>query len=753
MRPDQTFEFFDNGPSLAFTCRACRARSAAPVYARIAAAQMADGVADWVWCAACGSANAPLLQPPDYEDDQPISPQALKYYIEQNAGIDVLAGLIAGVRREGPTRVLDVGCGLGFLLDYARSALGWEVQGVDPSTFAREGRRLLGLPIASEYLSAENAATYAADVIVCSEIIEHLDDPDPFLDVLKQALRPGGVLVMTTPSATGARPDAGADRNMLAFGPGQHLVSYSRDGLIAALRRAGFRDVEVRERSGGVHLLAGASMRPGQLDLSQRLDGTRFRGWLERRAQEVGDPALRRGFLGRWLKLAVNAGEWKEAGRAAAALREVFRLDGFDLDAPAKLTPPDAAGFVEFAPLAPCNMGSVLFYLGRLAERTDDAEHARAYFEASIRFGRALNRHLAGVPALDLETAEYISVAEGRSALWTIPADPARAAKALEGSALSAGDGIPGPMFAHAIGVAASAGRDIAPLAAVFRRISPTLDGASRYNALIAFGLAAMRHDDPEAAATWYAAACTEADAPDARSRLREARIQSLINAVAGGRLADAARHRDALDAAALKDDRIGEALGFLLLHHDRDPLAAADVFARLPSGAVLERAALAEALVAAVGRGDGPGAVLIRERMGPRPCGSASAEIALGLLALNHDGAPGLAGLHLIGSGDPDARGLILAAQLACFCDASFSGRFDVAGMFLPALDEKVFDADDPPPSVAVRTLGRAFAARALLASLKQKQAEAARAYASRAKAFELSDDIVRLLDALAAQ
>jgi 2-polyprenyl-3-methyl-5-hydroxy-6-metoxy-1,4-benzoquinol methylase len=42
-----------------------------------------------------------------------------------------------------------------------------------------------------------------ADVVVAGEVIEHLDDPGSFLDGVHALVAPGGVLVVTTPNATG----------------------------------------------------------------------------------------------------------------------------------------------------------------------------------------------------------------------------------------------------------------------------------------------------------------------------------------------------------------------------------------------------------------------------------------------------------------------------------------------------------------------------------------------------------------------
>lgn len=99
-------------------------------------------------------------------------------------------------------RILDVGCGLGFTI----MALSQEIpdahfHGVDFSPVAIEGARsrfpVHDWTIGNIYSLGELAA---ADVVICTEVIEHLDDWQGGLASVCQLVQVGGRMILTTQS-------------------------------------------------------------------------------------------------------------------------------------------------------------------------------------------------------------------------------------------------------------------------------------------------------------------------------------------------------------------------------------------------------------------------------------------------------------------------------------------------------------------------------------------------------------------------
>ena len=100
---------------------------------------------------------------------------------------------------------LDVGCGAGLLAE-PLARLGATVTGLDAApeliAVAREHAAGQGLDI--DYRAGELEGLEGQfDLVTCMEVIEHVADPAAFVRALARHLTPGGLLIMSTPNATG----------------------------------------------------------------------------------------------------------------------------------------------------------------------------------------------------------------------------------------------------------------------------------------------------------------------------------------------------------------------------------------------------------------------------------------------------------------------------------------------------------------------------------------------------------------------
>jgi 2-polyprenyl-3-methyl-5-hydroxy-6-metoxy-1,4-benzoquinol methylase len=104
--------------------------------------------------------------------------------------------------------VLDIGCGNGFFLRNLEQNLlhsAFELQGVDFSNFEieRAQKDPRHSKITFTQANAEKGLDFPEnhfDVVFSGEVIEHLYDPDTFLDQIFRILKPGGMVVLTTPN-------------------------------------------------------------------------------------------------------------------------------------------------------------------------------------------------------------------------------------------------------------------------------------------------------------------------------------------------------------------------------------------------------------------------------------------------------------------------------------------------------------------------------------------------------------------------
>jgi 2-polyprenyl-6-hydroxyphenyl methylase/3-demethylubiquinone-9 3-methyltransferase len=99
---------------------------------------------------------------------------------------------------------LDVGCGAGLLAE-PLCRLGAEVTAVDaaPELIAAARAHAAGQGLAIDYRAVGvEALDGAYDLVTALEVIEHVADPQAFVDSLAARLAPGGLLILSTPNRT-----------------------------------------------------------------------------------------------------------------------------------------------------------------------------------------------------------------------------------------------------------------------------------------------------------------------------------------------------------------------------------------------------------------------------------------------------------------------------------------------------------------------------------------------------------------------
>ena len=137
-------------------------------------------------------------------------------------------------------RLLDVGCGPGYVLAQAR-ARGWQVRGRELSEWAcRYARERLGLDVRPGTIADETRDDGLYDVIALYHTLEHLPDPLPALERARALLRPGGRLVIEVPNYGGLDARMFGDRWEGLRLP-YHLTHFEPATLRRLAERAGFR--------------------------------------------------------------------------------------------------------------------------------------------------------------------------------------------------------------------------------------------------------------------------------------------------------------------------------------------------------------------------------------------------------------------------------------------------------------------------------------------------------------------------------
>jgi 2-polyprenyl-3-methyl-5-hydroxy-6-metoxy-1,4-benzoquinol methylase len=150
--------------------------------------------------------------------------------------------------------VMDAGCGNGSFIALFQDK-GWKLHGSDLSPTGIEIARQTFPDI--DFFLADGQTLYAdflktvgrVDVVISTEVIEHLYDPRGFLRNCYELLKPGGTLVITTPYHGYLKnllmAIAGKmDRHFTVLWDHGHIKFWSRRTLEQALKETGFTDIQ-----------------------------------------------------------------------------------------------------------------------------------------------------------------------------------------------------------------------------------------------------------------------------------------------------------------------------------------------------------------------------------------------------------------------------------------------------------------------------------------------------------------------------
>src|SRR3989344_1735905 len=150
--------------------------------------------------------------------------------------------------------VLDIGCGAGTVSFYLANK-GAKVLGVDISRGAinkcRETAQILNLKSKTKFINGsitKVSKKYKFNLVICSEVIEHISNDRAFLLKIHQKLKKGGILILSTPSSNAPLYKIGfATKFDKKVG---HLRRYSRAEIAKLIKSTGFSIIELRLTEG-----------------------------------------------------------------------------------------------------------------------------------------------------------------------------------------------------------------------------------------------------------------------------------------------------------------------------------------------------------------------------------------------------------------------------------------------------------------------------------------------------------------------
>jgi SAM-dependent methyltransferase len=180
----------------------------------------------------------------------PLAPDTLDGFTPRAAHLNRL--IAEHFPADRSARILELGCGHGALLHFARKAGYANMSGVDGSPAQVAAAERLGIPGVrkGDLMGALRETPEASlDAVVAFDVLEHLtrDEILDAVDAIHRALKPGGRLILHVPN--GSSPFG----TLMIYSDLTHEVAFTPESLAQLFLASGWRKIECFEDPPAVH--------------------------------------------------------------------------------------------------------------------------------------------------------------------------------------------------------------------------------------------------------------------------------------------------------------------------------------------------------------------------------------------------------------------------------------------------------------------------------------------------------------------
>ena len=250
-------------------------------------------------CRECGLVQLAQMPEPFFYDDYLMTTShsaQMRIFQEDQASDFIQRFGLSG------NRVIEVGCGDGNYLEYLQQA-GANVARIEASSRFQVWARERGFEVFSGYVSGENAIPEAPwDGFVTRQVLEHVPDPNGFLQGIRASLRSSAVGLGEVPSL-----EQSLDGYRFYDFFTDHVNYFSTITLRYALERNGFEVIEISRGMGGEYNVV-------TVRIAQAFEFTGLQRIVGTLAEEIG------AFIASYRYAGKPVAIWGAGGKGVAAL-------------------------------------------------------------------------------------------------------------------------------------------------------------------------------------------------------------------------------------------------------------------------------------------------------------------------------------------------------------------------------------------------------------------------------------------------
>jgi len=163
-------------------------------------------------------------------------------------------------------RILDIGCATGIFL-HGMQLRNWDCFGIEPSVHAASyARTRFDLQVNTGYLGNGQFPDNFFDIITLWDVFEHLPSPIETLNIMNQILKPGGLLMISTPNIESWTSQV-FGKYWAGWETPRHYHVYSPQLLSSLLKKTGFNPSKLSSFTGNF----GSSLLSFQFLLNEKI--------------------------------------------------------------------------------------------------------------------------------------------------------------------------------------------------------------------------------------------------------------------------------------------------------------------------------------------------------------------------------------------------------------------------------------------------------------------------------------------------
>ncbi|MGZ5009846.1 MAG: class I SAM-dependent methyltransferase [Methylobacter sp.] len=148
--------------------------------------------------------------------------------------------------KSGNDRALDIGSGFGFYTQALRKA-GYRTVSINPGKYENEVFRNLNGDEPIDVMFEHYDSSEPFGVVMMSQVLEHLLEPDNAIGKVADLLAPGGVLACAVPNYDSFLVKLLGTKDNACLWVPEHVNYFTEDGLKALMARNGFKVVKVEQ--------------------------------------------------------------------------------------------------------------------------------------------------------------------------------------------------------------------------------------------------------------------------------------------------------------------------------------------------------------------------------------------------------------------------------------------------------------------------------------------------------------------------